>query len=81
MLDSAHPVERPGWVQTPTNRHCGNHEMPSFQPSFQAALPTFIPNSSHPSDDLISEALDIWQAPTNFEWDDWASFVDRFRLE
>ncbi len=30
---------------------------------------------------LSGEPLDLWQAPTNFEWEDWAGFVGRFRAE
>jgi len=30
---------------------------------------------------MSGEPLDLWQAPTNFEWEDWAGFVGRFRTE
>lgn len=43
-----------------------------------STLPGELPHTTQPSIWQGVEVPDLWQAPLNFEWDQWEAYVEKF---
>src|SRR6266545_1650296 len=66
-----------GWDHEQTNVGGDIDEMDQFQPASSYSLQDGFHESSNPPGQQYIDAPDLWQAPVNFEWDQWAAFVAR----
>jgi hypothetical protein len=67
-----------GWDHEPTNVGGAIDEMHQLQPVSSYSLLEDFQESTWPPGQQYTNAPDFWQAPVNFEWDQWAAFVSRF---
>lgn len=66
------------WDHEPTNVAGNIDELDQFRPASSYSVPGGFRESTNPTGQQYVDAPDIWQAPVNFEWDQWAAFVARF---
>jgi hypothetical protein len=67
-----------GWDHDPTHVSGDNDERDGFQPATSYSLQGEFQESTQPPVRQYTDAPDLWQAPVNFEWDQWAAFIARF---
>jgi hypothetical protein len=67
-----------GWDYEPTNVAGDIDGLDQFQPASSYSVPGGFHASTNPAGQQHVDAPDIWQAPVNFEWDQWAAFAARF---
>jgi hypothetical protein len=69
-----------GWSDLSNAAMNVNHgnNMGVFDTSSSFALNGELQESVQPQNPYGADAPDLWQAPLNFEWDQWEAYVERF---
>ena len=81
----SHLVQPSGWSDVDrmeTDIGSGIDNAPTSSSSYYSSLPGELQDSSTQHPGLpYTDVPDLWQAPVDFEWDQWATYLARFAPE